>query len=389
MKRTYLLTILLLSLFTTNLIYAFPPDNAAVLYYKHMEHFAKPDKAVWDEITDLSTSNEPASDEAKAFIQKQKDNHLIPELQIASELEHCDWGIDVSQGFEMLMPGLSQMKNFHYLLLADSAIQASEGDIDAALESNLAVRRMAHHISNDTLIGFLVSFSINKNCDKALAHLLSTCPIDEKTLVEFKKELLWDVYRPKPIRHSLMMEKEVCLLEISKMTPERYKEVFKGHEKEETNKRVRELFEKNDPDFNERSTTYLEKYYDKIFAIMEKPYTQAYAEIGTALEKAFEDSKENDDAFFTALFCPALAKCYNHGINWKTNYDAMLTALDVYITAAKTGKLPTELPKSTYIDHFSGKPFIYEITKDGFILRCQQEDLVKKITHKFTYKLPK
>ncbi|MHC4949696.1 MAG: hypothetical protein ACYTEU_01735, partial [Planctomycetota bacterium] len=67
----------------------------------------------------------------------------------------------------------------------------------------------------------------------------------------------------------------------------------------------------------------------------------------------------------------------------------MLTALDVYITAAKTGKLPTELPKSTYIDHFSGKPFIYEITKDGFILRCQQEDLVKKITHKFTYKLPK
>ncbi|MBL7214474.1 MAG: hypothetical protein ISS71_02215 [Phycisphaerae bacterium] len=390
MKKTYLLTILLLSLSTTNLIYAYPPDNAAVIYYKLMDYFEKPDEAVWGQICDLPTSQKPASEEVKAFIQKQKDNNLIPELEIASELKHCDWGLDFSQGFEMLMPGLSQMKNFHYLLLADAAIQASEGNIDAALEKNLIVRRMAHHVSNDTLIGFLVSFALNKKSDEALGHLLGTYPLDEKTLVELKNELLWESYRPKPIRHPMMMEKEVCLHEVSIMTPQRYKKFIADWEQNECSEQLLELLEKNDPAFIDRSAAYLEKYYDKVFAIMEKPYAQAFQEIDESLKQAAEEAEQGkEEAVFTSVFCPALAKCYSHGINWKTNHDAMLTALDVYIAAAKTGKLPQKLPESTCIDHFSRKPFIYEVTEDGFTLKCQQEDLDKKTTYKFSYKLPK
>ena len=392
MKSAFL-TILSLLVISSSL-FAYPPDNAAVLYYKHMEHFDRPDKAIWDELTDLPTSNKPASEEVKALIQRHKKNHLIPELEIASELKHCDWGIDVSQGFEMLMPGLSNIKSFMYLLLADGAIAAQEGDIEAALDKNLVTRRMAHHVSNDTLIGFLVSSALNRKSDDALRHLLGTYAIDEKTLAEFKNELLWESYRPKPIRHPLMMEKEVCLLETSIMTPERYKKCVAGwggtdtDEEKEMNKRVLEYLKDIDSASRERSATIFSKYYDNIFTIMEKPYTQAYVEIDAESEKMCDNAKEDDDAILPAIFCPALAKCYNYGINWKTNYDAMLTALDIYIIAAKTGNLPEELPKSTYIDHFSGKPFIYEVTEDGFILRCQQEDLSKKVTHEFTYKLP-
>ena len=306
MKKIFLLIILLLSLLTINLTYAYPPDNAAVLYYKHMEHFTGPDEALGDQIYELPTSAEPASKEVKEFIEKQKKNHLIPELVIASELEHCDWGLDFSQGFEMLMPGLSHMRQFHYLLLADSAIQASEGDINAALKKNLVVRRMGHHVTNDTLIGFLVSFSINRRSDEALGHLLSTYPVDEKTLVELKNELLWESYRPKPIRHPLMMEKEVCLNELSKITPERYKNLVADWEKHKNSEKLIKLLEKNDPTFLDRSTAYLEKYYDKVFAIMEKPYTQAYPEIGIELKKASEDiASGNDAAVFADVFCPA------------------------------------------------------------------------------------
>ena len=192
----------------------------------------------------------------------------------------------------------------------------------------------------------------------------------------------------------MMMEKEVCLLEFSKMTPERYKKLTadweQTDEQKETKKLIINLLEKNDPTFLDHSAVYMEKYYDNIIALMEKPYTQAYTEIGVEGEKAPEDIRNGkDEAALAAVFCPALAKCYSHGIRWKTTYDAMLTAMDVYIFAAKNGKLPTELPKSTCIDHFSGKPFIYEVTKDGFTLKCQQEDLSEKITPEFSYKLPK
>ena len=392
MKKTSLIIILSLSVLTTNLMYAYPPDNAAVLYYKHTEHFAKPDEALWDQICDLSTSNKPASEEVKAFIQKQKDNHLIPELEIASELEHCDWGLDFSQGFEMLIPGLAQMKNFHSLLLANSAIQASEGDLAAALESNLTTRRVAHHVSNDILIGFLVSLSINHKCDEALSSLLGTYPMDEKTLVDLKNELLWETYRPKSIKHPFMMEKEIGLQEVTIMTPERYNKVMMScstDKDSDSDKHILEYLKSIDPAARDRSAAILSKYYDDIFRIMEKPYAQAFQEIGVALKKVEEDAeKEKDEALFAAIFCPELDQCYNLGILGKTNYDAMLTALNVYIIAAKTGKLPEQLPESTYIDHFSGKPFIYELTDDGFTLRCQQEDLVKNITHEYTYKLP-
>ena len=387
MKQTCLLTILLLALLTANAALAYPPDNAAVLYYKNMEFFQKADDAVGDQISNLPTSSEPASEQVKAFIEKNR--NLITELQTASTIEHCDWGLDYSQGFEMMMPGLSAMKNFSYLVLSDAAIDAAEGDVSTALEKNLVVRRMGHHITNDTLIGFLVSFSMNKKSDEALQHLLATYPVDKKTLVDFKNELLWERYRPKPIRHPLMMEKEVCLLETEKITPERYKRLVADWEKNENSDRLLDLLENNDPTFLKLSIVYLEKYYDRVFAIMEKPYVQAYPQIGAELEKAARDAaKGRDEAVFTDIFCPALAKCYNHGITWKTNYDAMLTALDVYIATAKMGKLPAELPQSTYIDHFSGKPFIYEVTDDRFTLRCQQEDQSKKTIHEFKYKLP-
>ena len=391
MKRIICL-VLLTCLLAPPVLCAYPPENAAVLYYKNMEHFAKPDSdAIWDELCDLRTSDTPASDAAKEYL--AKNSRLIEELQTASELKQCDWGLDYSKGFDMLMPGLASMKKFHYILLADSAIRASEGNITEALEKNLTTRRMGQHITNDTLIGFLVSFSINRSSDVTLTHLLGTYRIDEETLIDLKNELLWQTYHPKTIRHPLMMEKEICLQEISIMTPQRLRKTMGDwdcKEEDKTNHRLLELLEQNDPAFRNQSAAYLKKHYDEIFAITEKPYSKAYTEIGTVTEKIVKDATNGkDEALFAAIFCPALAKCYNHGILWKTHYNATLTALDIYITAAKTGKLPEKLPSTTYPDHFSGKPFIYEPTDDGFTLKCGHRDLVKNITHEFTFKLPK
>ena len=400
MKKKYLLIILLLSVFTTNLTYAYPPDNAAVLYYKNMEHFAKPDEALWDQIADLPTSSEPASEEAKAFIEKQKKNHLIPELQTASELDHCDWGLDFSQGFDLLMPGLAHMKDFSRLILADSAVAASEGNTATALEKNLAVRRMAQHTyRGETLISYLVSFVMTKESNRALEHILATYSIELTDLMNLKRELLLESYSPASIRDPLSGERNVAVLEFGRMTPERLKSFFYGGllEDPSENKKKKSLLEKKlelkgpaYTDFINGSIEYLDKYYDTLFTLLDKPYPQAFNSINQELEKVTDDvNAGNTDAILTATFVPAVSRCYNYTALWKTEHNALLTALDIYVISQKTGKLPQKLPNNSYIDAFSGKPFIYEITKDGFTLKCQQEDLVKKTTHEFSYKLPK
>ena len=390
MKTSLLFTALVMPLLITSAATAYPPDNAAVLYYKHMEHFAKPAEVVWDEITKLPTNSEPASKEVLAFIQQQKENQLIPELLVASEIKYCDWGLDVSQGFDMLMPGLSEMKCFACLLLAEGAVDAQGGNMTAAIDTNLATRRMAQHITNDTLIGFLVNIAIFQKCDNALTFLLENYPIDAAALGTLQNELKWEIYQPKSIRHPMMMEKEVCINEIYKMTAERCIKLIDDCGNKETVERINKLFSSPDEAFLEKSAAYYEKQYDAIMLLMDNSlYPQAYAGIGKAVDQMGTDAETNDETVLAALLCPALSKCYSlHMLN-QTRHSALMLSLELYKIAAETGKLPQALLDLPYLDHFSGKPFIYEITEDGFILRCQQEDLVKKKIHEFVYKLPK
>ena len=388
MKKTSLLIIVLLSMFTTNLTYAYPPDNAAVIYYKLMNYFEKPDQAIWDQIDNLPTSTEPASEEVKAFIEKYKKNYLIQELETASELKYCDWGLDFSQGFAMEMPGLSKIKMFTFLILADGAVAANQGDILTALDKNLIIRRMANHCSsNSTMIGYLVACSMTRRSNEALRHILATHVIDETTLIELKREFLLDAYRPLSIREPLIGERNVAVLEMPNMTAKKFKE-YQIEVSDEDLKRANEI--SKEPGRADRSIKYIEQYYDKVFALLDKPYSEAFSKFEDEGQKVCEDSKNgNDEAFYPAIFIPNLTHCYDYSIRWKTEYNAMLTALDVYIAFQKEGKLPTELPNDSYPDCFSEKPFIYEVADDGFTLRCQQEDLIDKKVQEYTFKLPK
>ena len=38
-------------------------------------------------------------------------------------------------------------------------------------------------------------------------------------------------------------------------------------------------------------------------------------------------------------------------------------------------------------DLFSGKDFVYETTKDGFVLKCQGKDMVKDKVHEYSFKV--
>jgi hypothetical protein len=49
-------------------------------------------------------------------------------------------------------------------------------------------------------------------------------------------------------------------------------------------------------------------------------------------------------------------------------------AVEVYLVLAKTGQLPEKLPSHLPKDPFIGRDFVYEITDEGFALRCQGKD---------------
>jgi hypothetical protein len=108
------------------------------------------------------------------------------------------------------------------------------------------------------------------------------------------------------------------------------------------------------------------------------------------LENKFQQqSKEDKRAVIAALLMPAVGKIYSASIRSQSNENATRTAVDIYIKYAQDSKLPDTLSPDYPKDMFSGKPFIYEKTKDGFLLKCNESNLSaeeKKRIDQYEYK---
>ena len=86
---------------------------------------------------------------------------------------------------------------------------------------------------------------------------------------------------------------------------------------------------------------------------------------------------------------PAVHKVVCMDLKASTHFNAVKTALNLYIIKAKTGGLPDSLPDGMPKDLFSGKDFKYEKTKEGFVLGCRGKDLAKNKIYKYEFKVKK
>jgi hypothetical protein len=106
-------------------------------------------------------------------------------------------------------------------------------------------------------------------------------------------------------------------------------------------------------------------------------------------EKLALESKKNPHAVLTGMLMPALNKCLSLDVRIRTHFNAVITALDLYVARAKTGRLPDALPQNALKDLFSGKDFEYEKTAHGFVLRCRGKDLDKDEIYQYEFKVKK
>ena len=115
---------------TVGCAYSYPPDNAAVLYYKAAMLY-EVDSNMADMLADLQKDNFKLNDKIKEFVKKNR--LIINTVLDASEVKNCDWGMDYSQGINTLMPSLGNFKKLTYLIIADAKILAKDGNYEAAL----------------------------------------------------------------------------------------------------------------------------------------------------------------------------------------------------------------------------------------------------------------
>lgn len=367
--------------------YAYPPDNAALLYYKYMVNFNRSDEALWDQITDAAKGDIEVNEKIQQYLEDQQ--QLIRALKTASEIPNCDWGLDYSEGLSMEMSHLGGMRGFAYVLLADAQWKKQQGDFQEAMDTCLSTLRMAGQVGKDTLISYLVGVAISSLTYDTMGDVLSAMPPDAAFLTELQRELKLPEYNVLEVKTPMLNESRYIASEILQMNDRKKEMIEQLGSSPEVQKDLPTLLE-GDPEFLRRSADYYQDFFDEYIKMLDLPYDKALRAFDALEDKPLEDYKAGKkEAFAATVLAPAITKVYTLSIRHRTHTNALLTAIDLYRIDAKEGALPKELPADAPVDLFSGRPFAYEPAADGFVLRCNEKEQGKDKIWEYEFKITK
>jgi hypothetical protein len=361
-------------------VFAQPPDNAALSYYQAFLLYEKPDETMSKMLTDFRDGKIGANEIIEQHIEKNR--RVIDFIVTAADTAGCDWGYDYSQGFDMVMPNLAQLRQVAFLIDAEARLLSEQGDCKMALDRCLSMHKMALHAADRTIIGYLVAIAIGRRANTAIPAILKDTAPEPVTLKWLRNELFVLSSKQVSAQPALQMEQEVALASATLEGLEQIGRCLMLDPNEM--ERLRGL----DEDLIQQNRDYYTNYMASAQAALSasEPYEQIYTKL-KKLDDQLRGVAEEPGSAMAAALAPAVWKIYGQDIRAKTHSNAVRTALDIYIIKAETGRLPDALPAGLPKDLFSGKDFEYEKTEAGFVLRCQARDLLKDVVHEYEFKV--
>ena len=359
---------------------AYPPDNAAVLYYKAAMSYEVDDE-MKNMLADLKSGDIELNNKIREFVNK---NRLIIDTVLdATEVKNCDWGLDISQGADFLLPQLGSFRKLVYLIIADAKILAKDGDYQEALSRYMSLYKMANHINDRVFVCYLVGISIHALANGCVTEIMSEMPQNTENLIKLKTQFYEIAGTPPSYKQALWGERDAMLMF---MTPEYLPDVIRLCD---INESCKEKYMSLDDSALEHNRNYFKNYYTSIIDAFEMPYVQGYTTMKD-LEKEMTKNCVNDpDKILACTLLPAVNRIFSLTTRLATHNNAIKAALEIYLIKAKTGTLPKSLPAGLPKDMFSGEDFDYEQTDDGFTLRCKGIEFGNNEIHEYKFKVKK
>jgi hypothetical protein len=382
-------TLLLLIAFVTNAaVSAYPPDNAAMLYYKAFMLLQESRNVPPEVMADFMDGKIKSNEQIRGYLKDSQP--AIKILEEATKIEKCQWALDHSKGFDLPMPELAKARRSTFLLVTDAQKLTEDGNIKEAFNRCLTAHRMANHISSDDLlISNLVGIAIHAKSDKTIKNILSRTSNSAEMLTWLKSGIIAVSQKQPSLKTVLKTESEIAVREMRK---EKLDEILKLEPDDEIWKKLpadlREKIKQGDESFLKAGREYYKNFITTVQEIMNMSYPESYRQLEELTQKSVKDASTNPGAVFAVIFAPTLPKLLSMEIRYKTSANALNCALGIYAHKAEAGKLPDDIPVDSPKDLFSGRNFEYEKTKNGFVLRCRGRDLFEDKIHEYEFKVP-
>ncbi len=411
-KRLVIIFVLLFLFLPGKFLFSQTGDNAALLYYQAFMLYEEPGDEIRVKLNDIAKGQAEPDEQIEKYIAQQQ--YLINMVAAASDINNCDWGIDYSIGIKLKLSHIQNIRPVAMLLVNDAKILSKHGQYEKALQRCLTVHKMSRHVTHGQLIVLLVGCSITEGANNCIGDILSEMPLDAEILERLKTELTQINKEPFKLNESVKLEyigiepeltteriqpfidilqEPMVALASANYTPktlteDEQKQLDKQREEE---RKIEENIDKRlsniDEAFIEGNQQYLKKLYlEEIPAALELNYEQAYKKLTELSQRTKKDLIENPNATIAALIDTPFSSVYSKVTVNNTFTNALMVAIDIYISKAKTGQLQEQLHDGLPKDLFSGKDFIYEKTDDGFLISTQGKELPKEQIHEYKYK---
>ena len=159
----------------------YPPDNAAVLYYKASLMYEAPEGDLGKQLSNFVKGDIEINDAISTLLASEQD--AIETVTAAAKVSKCQWGYDYSEGFDLQLPVLAHMRNLSRIVLADAIVQIEQKNWSAAIQHCRTTYAMANHLKTDSiLICNLVGIAIDQMTNSVMTNILSSMPADKNAL---------------------------------------------------------------------------------------------------------------------------------------------------------------------------------------------------------------
>lgn len=369
---------------STDTIFPYSPDNAALLYYQAFLMIERIDDTMLKTLADLLAGRIKLNEEIKEHIKRYRD--VIDLIVVAAEVPNCDWGLNYSKG-ALTPPHLGYCRYVARLILADAQLSASTGNYKKAMRRCLTIRKMGHHIRKGDLFCYVFGTAIISLADKPTRNILENVSRDLTTLLWFKNELIQSESRVFSLKSCVEIELQKLSIYMNKDTAEKAIEPdFYEWAKVQLPKHVADYAIRAPEEFFMQNEKYWNSYKDRLNAALDLPYKEAHSSL-SKLQTEIKQKADEPNAALTPFWASNFPLAYCNSIRMSNSYNAIKVAIELYIIKAKTGRLPDKLPANLPKDLFSSNYFEYTKTDNGFILRCRGKDLRNEEILQYEFKV--
>jgi hypothetical protein len=358
------------------------PDNAALLYYQAFLHRPDWDTETFLDIEKVLRGDEP-SEQVRNYLNQQRCRQTIELVEAAAQIPQCNWGLRYSQGLNIPMQQLSHIRFISlYILEVHARTLAADGDYRSALGQCLTLRKLARHVGDDMLITYLLSLPVDSLAQRCIQYILSSMPLDTDIITWLQGQLSVVKGASESPTRAFAMDFELALqsLRIDHDTLAWIRNKYENPESL-TDEDIIALAEEPYADF-----------LNSVFRVIDSEmlYEAKYTELQRLKNELKEEIGSDPAANLMILICSQqVERVFTIHVRHAAAFNALKAALEIYLITAQTGQLPETLPSYLPKDPYSSQDFEYELTSDGFILRCRVKDIDTDEIQQYEFKVQK